>query len=161
MRVDSILETDDEIIETITMGKGKHFQRRGLDIPNELVVDYIQTNVRDVMIAYSDRISPRVEFQKVFGKFGKTDEKASQATGEPVSKLVKFEDVDQGLRAMLKTDGVSEDVANAAMRDFTVLYDRVVGTVIKNPDAISRKTVNWLKTNKLDISWCGGCLCCC
>lgn len=139
--IDAILgETDDEILDTITMGKGKHFARRSVDIPNELVLDYIQTNVRDVMIAYSDRVSPRIEFQRTFGNYAKTKEGAKRP------KLVKQKDLDAGLRQRLADEGLNEDQINEAMKNFNVLYDRVVGTVIKNPDAISRKAVNWLRT---------------
>ena len=142
--IETILEeTDEDVIEAIMAGRGKHFMRRGIDIPTENVIDYVQTNVRDVMIAYSDRIGPRLEFQKSFGQYGKVIGKTSE---QEIRRAAKFEDVDKGLRVRLAADGVDEDTINKAMRDFTVLYDRVVGQVIKNPDALSRKTVNWLKT---------------
>ena len=129
-------EIDDDIDEAILIGagKGKHFLNRTLDIPREDLVDYIQTNIKDVMIAYNDRIAPRVEFAKVFSEYGKN------------GKAPKLADVFESMRTRLADDGLSASEVDEAMMQFQSNYDLVVGTVYRNPDAISKKIADTLKT---------------
>ena len=47
-------------------GKSKHFKHRLVDIPNNLVLDYIQTNPIAVMKAYTQRTGARYEFARMF-----------------------------------------------------------------------------------------------
>ena len=120
--IDGILgEADPLNLDTVSfgMGRSKHFRSRQLDIPNKLVTDFMMKDPLAVMKTYAARIEPRYEFAKQFGK---------DLDG------VRF-DIE---RAMVK-DGKSRAEINKVMRDFNHMYDRTIGTVLENPDALSQK----------------------
>lgn len=126
--VDGILgELDPLSLETVSfgMGRSKHFRNRQLDIPNKLVSDFMMKDPMAVMKTYAARIEPRYEFAKMFGK---------DLDG------VRF-DV---RRAMVRA-GKSEAEINKLMRDFQHMYDRTVGTVLENPDALNQKIARFAR----------------
>ena len=49
------------------MGKSKHMKHRVVDIPNERVLKFINTNPVQVMKAYTARVGSRYEFSRQFG----------------------------------------------------------------------------------------------
>jgi len=120
-------EKDPYDLENISFGmtKSKHFRTRGLDIPNNLVTDFMMKDPLAVMKTYAARIEPRYEYAKMFGK-----------------------DVD-GVRFDLRMDmireGRSEAYINKIMRDYNHMYDRTVGAVLENPDSLSQKAATIMR----------------
>ena len=108
-------------------GKSKHMKHRVVDVPNELVMNFIERNPVKVMKAYVRRVGPKYEFAKRFN--GRS-----------------YEDVADDIYNEMITAGRSQEEAYAAIKDVTTLYDRVVGTVLKEPDAWSNRIAQGLKT---------------
>ena len=106
-------------------GRSKHFRTRQLDIPNELVMDFIHTDPLAVMKTYAARIEPRYHFQKEFGK-----------SIDLVMDDIELEMLGQSF---------STRKINKVRRDFLHMYDRVSGAIIRNPDALNRKVANFLR----------------
>tara|TARA_R110000822_G_C15336815_1_gene495427 strand:+ start:5654 stop:9058 length:3405 start_codon:yes stop_codon:yes gene_type:complete len=106
-------------------GRSKHFMSRNLEIPNELILDFIHTEPLAVMQSYAARIEPRVEFQQTFGK--------------GVDSVILDMEVD------MIEEGFSRREINKVLRDFNHMYDRVSGSTIRDGDAISRKIANVLR----------------
>ena len=128
--VDSILglkDVTDFDVASFGYGKSKHFKHRGIDIPNKLVLDFIHRNPVSVMKAYTTRSAPRYEFSKQFD--GKD-----------------FEDILDEKTIEMLDSGMSIDEANAALKDMRHMYDRVVGTVLREPDTLSQKAAEVLRT---------------
>jgi len=134
--IDSILgEIDDDAVDAIFTGFGRSgpLMSRRLDIPNELIRDFLITDAKEVMIAYTQRVAPRLEFHKRF---------KNPETGQ----LMTLEARIDYMRNRLREDGVSEDKINRYIKNFVGTYDRVVGSAIKNPDAIDTRIANVLRT---------------
>ena len=128
--VDSILglkNVSDVDVVSFGYGKSKHFKHRAIDIPNKLVLDYIHTNPISVMKAYTARVAPRYEFAVKFN-------------GQEIDDLL-----DDKLVEMLDS-GMSIDEANSVLKDIRHMYDRVAGTVLREPDALNQKTARVLRT---------------
>tara|TARA_R110000764_G_scaffold13531_4_gene38991 strand:+ start:155 stop:3649 length:3495 start_codon:yes stop_codon:yes gene_type:complete len=128
--VDSILglkDVTDFDVASFGHGKSKHFKHRGIDIPNKLVLDFIHRNPVSIMKAYTTRTAPRYEFSKQFN--GKD-----------------FEDILDEKTIEMINSGMSIDEANAALKDMRHMYDRVVGTVLREPDTLSQKAAEVLRT---------------
>ena len=120
---DRILGLDDVTAEPVSffgMGKSKHFKHRELDIPNSLVFDFIQNDPIAVMKAYTNRVAPRYEFAKKFN---------SKSLDEVL------EDIEDEMMAA----GKNWADINAVRKDFIIMYDRVVGTVFREPDTWSNR----------------------
>ena len=61
--IDNILgETDEDAVDAIFTGFGRSgpLVSRRLNIPNHLIKDYIVTDIKEVMIAYTNRVGPRI-----------------------------------------------------------------------------------------------------
>lgn len=126
--IDKILGIDDVTAESVASygyGRSKHFRHREVDIPNKLVVDFIEQNPITVMKTYTAKIAPQYELALKFGK----------------SFDDKMDEIEDGLIA----NGLSEQEINAYMRDVRHLNDRVQGTVIRNPEAMSLRAAIVLK----------------
>ena len=108
------------------MGKSKHFKHRTLDIPNSLVLNYIERNPVKIMKAYVHRTAPKYEFSRKFG-------------GRSIDDVL-----DDTFNEMMD-QGVPIEKAYAAMKDMRHLHDRVVGTVLRNPDSWDQKTARVLR----------------
>jgi len=107
-------------------GKSKHMRHRSLDIPNAKVFDFIQNDPLAVMKAYTSRVAPQYEFAKAFG-------------GKTVDEVLDDIDMD-----MART-GASNDEINAVRKDFLHLYDRIVGTVLREPHSWDQRTATVLR----------------
>lgn len=107
-------------------GKSKHFRHRKLDIPNSLVYDFIQNDPLAVMRAYTQRVAPQYEFAKMFG-------------GKSIDDVL--DDIDDD---MMKA-GHSMNQINAVRRDVLHMYDRVVGTVLREPHSWDQRTATVLR----------------
>lgn len=126
--VDGILgEADPLSLDTVSfgMGRSKHFRSRQLDIPNKLVTDFMMKDPLAVMKTYAARIEPRYEFAKMFGK--------------------DLEGVRFDIELDMIQDGKSRAEINKVMRDYNHMYDRTIGTVLENPDALSQKAATIMR----------------
>lgn len=108
------------------MGKSKHFKHRSLDIPNRLILDYIQTNPVAVMRAYTTRVGPRYEFSRQFN-------------GNSIDDVL-----DDAMDEMIKS-GMTMQQSHAALKDIRHLYKRVVGGVLRDPDSANQTTAKILR----------------
>jgi hypothetical protein len=109
--------------------KGEFLMSRDLDIPNELVWDFIEDDINGMMRAYSQRMGRSVEFAKAFGERDAQDaifDSAIQAARE-------MKGTEQEIAAKVqKLMGHAEN-----LRDFTL------GDVYsKNPLSLNRKIVS-------------------
>jgi hypothetical protein len=145
----AIAKRADETIETILgnrpdedgaavftgAGRPTTVRSRQLDIPNSLVFKFIEQNPIAVMSNYTARTSASYHFAKEFGgNRGKV--------------------VDQMRRDMAKA-GVDEAEIQKVVRDFNHLYDRVVGRVIKDPDAWNQRVATVLR-DAASLTYLGG-----
>tara|TARA_R110000782_G_scaffold93092_1_gene176559 strand:- start:111 stop:4523 length:4413 start_codon:yes stop_codon:yes gene_type:complete len=108
------------------LGKSKHLRHRTLDIPNKLVLDFIQTNPRAVMQAYTQRTARRYEFSRQFNG-------------------LNIKDVLDDVYDDMKASGSSSEEAWAAMKEMRHLHEAVVGGMYRDPDAWSHKTANVIR----------------
>ena len=106
--------------------RSKHFRHRKLDIPNALVTEFIQMDPLAVMKAYTQRVAPQYEFAKMYG-------------GRSIEDVL--DDIDDDMFAA----GKSLAETNRVRKDFMHLYDRVVGTVLEDPTALSQRTATVLR----------------
>jgi len=126
--IDKILGIEDVSAEGNAFygyGRSKHFRHRDVDIPNKLVIDFIETNPFAVMKAYTAKIAPQYEFAMKFGK--------------------GIDDLLDEVEDELLDIGKSRLETNRILRDIRHLNDRVQGTVRRNPDALNYKASIILK----------------
>lgn len=126
--IDRILGEVDELDPdqmAVQIGRSRHLRSRQLDIPNNLVLDFINTNPMDVIKQYSMRTDPRINFRRSFG--GDYD----KATFEIVDEMLK--------------SGKDITEANKAVMEFTGLYDQIAGRITQHPDALNQKVAFWLR----------------
>jgi len=107
-------------------GVSKHFRHRKLDIPNRLVLDFIQNDPLAVMRAYTQRVAPRYEFAKMYG-------------GKSIDDLLL--EIDEDMFAA----GKSIKQTNAVRKNFLHLYDRVVGNVLRDPTSWDQRVATVLR----------------
>ena len=107
------------------MGRSKHFRHRKLDVPNSAIWDFIEQDPIATMRSYSDRVGPRAEFKRQFGR--------------------DVEEITDLLNEDMVRAGMTETEINVVMRDAKLLYDRVAGVVSVNPDALNQKVAFFLK----------------
>ena len=134
--VDTILgETDEDDIEMMMSGIGRSgmLGSRRMNVPAEKMEDFIVTDIKDIMVAYSDRVGGRIEFHKAF---------KNPITG----KAQALDDILEQLRLAAKSEGASDKEVDKGIMQFVSLYDTVVGSPLKNPDAISNKIAETLRS---------------
>ena len=127
--VDGLLgmrDTTEESVSFFGSGKSKHFKHRTLDIPNAKVIDFIETDPFKVMKAYTDRVAPRYQFAL----------KHQNRT---------YDEVMDDAFARGTKDGVGIDDLNTFKKDYTVLYDRIVGVVQRDPERWDNRLVQVLR----------------
>ena len=107
-------------------GKSKHFKHRGIDIPNELVLDFMITNPVSVMKAYVNRVGPRYEFSRKFN-------------GSSIDDIL-----DDTFNEMLSS-GNTVIEAHAAMKNIRHLYQAVTGGLMRSPDRFDAQFVKVLR----------------
>ena len=129
-------EFDDDAIDAIFSGYGRNgpMISKTLNIPNELVKDFMVTNVREVMLSYTQRVAPKIEFHKLF-----------QHPTKP-GKLMGLEERVEMYRAEMREEGIPEKNIDRYIKNFVAVYDQVVGSNVKRPDAIDSKVANVLRT---------------
>ena len=84
-------------------------------------------NPVSVMKAYTTRTAPRYEF-------------AAKFDGQEIDDIL-----DDKMVEMLDA-GMSIEQANAALKDIRHMYDRVAGTVLREPDTLNQKVAEVLRT---------------
>jgi len=107
-------------------GRSKHFRHRSLDIPNAKVLDYIQNDPLAVMRAYTQRVAPQYEFAKMFN-------------GKSIDEVLDDVETD------MFSAGKSMNQINATRKDILHLYDRVVGTVLREPHSWDQRVATVLR----------------
>ena len=115
--IKNILDEDDPTSEVASFfghGKSKHFRHRTLDIPNSLVYDYIVNDPIAVMKAYTARVAPRYEF-------------ANKHNGRSLDDIL--DDIEDDMLAQ----GRTMDEVNEQRKNYIVLYDRIVGSTLREP----------------------------
>ena len=115
------------------MGRSGMLGPRRIGIDPSLIEDFIVTDVRDLMIAYSDRVGGKIDFHRAF---------ANPQTG----KAQAFDDILEQLRIAARSEGASQEEVEAGIKDFVGLYDTVVGIPLKNPDRWDAKTAEILRS---------------
>lgn len=136
--IDNILqENQNKDVEEVFVGGGRstNIQARSLDIPNSLVVDFIELDPTALMATYARRTAPQYHFRRQFG--GKREEVLARVTGE------------------MRRNRVPEQAIRQYTRDFDALYRRVVGRVVDNPDRLNQKTAAFLR-DMAAFSFLGG-----
>lgn len=133
--IENILgETDEDAVDAMFTGFGRSSSllSRRLDIPNELVSDFIIKDAKEVMIAYTSRVAPKLEFHKRV---------RHPETGE----LITLEQHLDFMRQRMRDEGVSERKIDRFIKNYVALYDQVVGTNRKRPDALDTRAADVLK----------------
>jgi len=92
----------------------KHSKGRELTIPNKLVVDFIETNPMSVIRSYDQRMTPKYEFDVMFG-------------GKNIDDLI-HEIIEDGI-----ANGMSLTSARAQAKNFRHSYDVILRQNIRNP----------------------------
>jgi len=121
-------ETDELHFDNSYFGSGisKHLKHRAIDIPNKLVYDFIHQDPLQVMRAYISKTAPTYEFSVAF-------------KGKSINQIESDIYIDT-----LKAGGTVEDAQNYYM-NIRAMYDRIVGTAVRNPDRMSYKAANVMR----------------
>ncbi len=124
---EAVNKTVDRILNKATMeddfmghGLSKHLRHRELDIPNHLILDFIETNPLDVAMYYIMRTGSKIEFANTF-------------KGKSINDLI-----DQEQLAMVQS-GMDDTAIAKTTSEILHMYDRVVGTAVHRPDALNRR----------------------
>jgi hypothetical protein len=126
--VDNILNiADGEDVPNVGAGKSKHFKHRELDIPNQLVWDYIVQDPIAIMKGYTHKVAGKYEFAKMYN--GKS-----------------VEDVMDDVTEEMYAAGKTEKEALAWRKDYYHMHQRVVGSTLeRSPDAWDNQVAYYLK----------------
>lgn len=127
--IQELINEDYQDPNNLTYGAGQsmNLRHRKIDIPNELVADFIETNPITVMKAYTQRVAPAYSFYKKFG-------------GRSIDEL----EIENTLS--MKKAGLSEDRINEVNADIRTIYERVAGKVLRNPDRWDFKAYNAIQS---------------
>ena len=124
---EAVDETVNKILNKTTMeddfmghGLSKHLRHRELDIPNHLILDFIETNPLDVAMYYIMRTGSKIEFANTF-------------KGKSINDLIDEEQL-----AMVQS-GMDDTAIAKTTSEILHMYDRVVGTAVHRPDALNRR----------------------
>jgi len=107
-------------------GKSKHLRHRQLDIPNHLVFEFIVQDPIAIMKSYSHRTGGVYQFNKAFGNRG-------------IKEVI--EDTEEQM--LLK--GNSQKEIDKFKINFKHMYDRVVGSPVRNFDRFDFKAAQVMK----------------
>ena len=118
--VDKILNKQNLEDDFMGYGLSKHLRHRELDIPNHLLLDFIEINPLDTAMYYMMRTGSKIEFANTF-------------KGKSMDDLVDMEEL-----AMIR-HGNNAQTISQAKQDLYQMYDRVVGTPVQRPDALNRR----------------------
>lgn len=123
--VNKMLSQDADQVNFSGLPGGKHFMYRALDIPEWKVEKFIVKDP-EVIFTYARRMGSRLEHVRSFGKQSIDD----------ILDEVEFDAINKGK---------SPDEVASIRADLLGEYERVTGTLIKDPDALSQQTVKAMK----------------
>jgi len=133
---DEILDlVDDDGLEQFAYfgkGRSKHLLHKQLDIPNSKVQEFMVTDLKQVLVAYNEKIAPKYAFARQF-----RTENGNPATIDDV--------IAQNTREMRK-EGIDEAEINRINKEFIGSYDRIVGRVLTKPDGVTSRMAQWMQT---------------
>ena len=132
--VDNILDViDDEGFNDgfFGMGRSKHLMHRTLNIPNSAISDFMVTDLKQVMIAYSEKMAPKYAFAKAF----KTE------NGLPAT----IDDILFTNTKEMRGAGVPQREIDRVNKEFVGTYNRIVGRVHTKPDTLTTDIATWLQ----------------
>tara|TARA_E500000305_G_scaffold28903_2_gene22009 strand:+ start:4564 stop:7653 length:3090 start_codon:yes stop_codon:yes gene_type:complete len=118
--VDKILNKQNLEDDFMGHGLSKHLRHRELDVPNHLLLDFIEINPLDTAMYYMMRTGSKIEFANTF-------------KGKSMDEMVDAEEL-----AMIRHGNTAKAISEAKQNLFH-MYDRVVGTPIQRPDALNRR----------------------
>lgn len=126
--VDSVIKSilSDNDASSSATSRSTKYPSRSIMIPNSEILEFINTNTREVMRTYSMRMGTKVDFAKQFGNR-------------------TYKDVADELVADLVDSGVSLKDANELRKNLTILYQRVTATTLTDPTSLSNRAVQFLK----------------
>jgi uncharacterized coiled-coil protein SlyX len=142
--IDNILDlSDEDMVDAMFTGYGRSspLMSRRLDIPSELVSDFIIKDVKSVLIAYTSRVAPKIEFHRRVTK--------------PDGSISTLEDHLTLTRKSMAAAGVPKKNINRYTKNYVALYDQIVGTNRKRPDAIDTKFADALQS-ATSLTFLGG-----
>jgi hypothetical protein len=122
-----IQKSDEEIIPNVGAGKSKHFKHRELDIPNQLVWEFIVKDPIAIMKGYTHKVAAKYEYAK-------------QYSGKSV------DDVMDDVIEQMYLAGKTEAQVNLYRKEYFASYEQVVTSVLtRSPDAWDNKLAFYLK----------------
>ena len=133
--INNILGQTEDAVEDIMFtgfGRSGPLMQRTLDIPNDQIKDFIVTDVKEIMIGYTERVAPRVEYHRQFPG--------------PNGRLMSLEEKLTSMREALDEAGVAPEVRDRHIKNFVATYDRIVGTTLQNPDRWDTRVAQGLRT---------------
>ena len=122
--IDAILSDFDP--SQVVTSRSNRFPSRNVQIPNSLVLDFINNDVRDVLRSYAIRSGSKIDFSKQFG--GRS-----------------FDEVADDVVDSLTDSGMSINEALKIRNNLRALYDRVTMQTITDPTTLTAKSVQFLK----------------
>ena len=132
--VDNILDTiDDEGFNDgyFGMGRSKHLMHRSLNVPNSALSKFMVTDLKQVMIAYNEKMAPKYAFAKAF----RTENNLPATIDDIIFTNTKE----------MRGDGVPQKEINRINKEFVGAYNRIVGRVHTKPDTLSTNVAIWLQ----------------
>jgi|14BtaG_2_1085337.scaffolds.fasta_scaffold02654_2 hypothetical protein len=126
--VDSVIKSiiSDNDPSSSATSRSTKYASRSIMIPNSQVLDFINTNAREVMRTYSMRVGTKIDFAKQFGNR-------------------TYNDLADELVGDLVDGGVSLKEANMLRKNLTVLYQRITATTLSDPTSFTNRSVQFLK----------------
>lgn len=103
-----------------------HYPSRNFTIPNSKVVDFINTDVRDIVRKYNIKMGSRIDFANNFGNRS-------------------FKEVADTVTDDLIDAGMSVKEANKLRMNLTIGYRRVTATSISDPTSLTNRGTQFLK----------------
>ena len=114
-------------------GNSKHLRKRKTDIDEHMINDFMVKNM-DVFYTYAERAGRKIEFQRAFD-------------GRDVDEVLS--DIAKEMRRNGNTEEQIADVRAA----FTGEYDRVMGSLVRNPDRFDNVSSKFAQFWACNISW--------
>jgi len=126
--VDSVIRSilsDNDVSRSAT-SRSTNYPSRSIAIGNAEVIDFINTNAREVARTYTMRIGTKIDFAKQFGNRTYND-----LADEVFDDLIE--------------NGMLVRNADELRKNLTILYQRITATTLSDPSSLSNRVVQFLK----------------